>query len=138
MRWRASTCSRCSLRARPVVAWRADTLRPECGVVEREGGIESVQLLGAVRGVGPGGAPVDLPSASQRRVLAILALYAPNPVRAEWLADLLDIAPGALRETTIAGHVEVRWSHGRFNGSPEAKVYLDTPLSATPGYFSLE
>ena len=53
-----------------------------------------------------------------------------------WIADVRSRATGA--ETTIAGHVEVRWSHGRFNGSPEAKVYLDTPLSATPGYFSLE
>jgi hypothetical protein len=39
------------------------------------------------------------------------------------------------RETRdVDGHVEVRWSHGRFNGAPEAKVYLDTPLSAVPGY----
>ncbi len=30
-------------------------------------------------------------------------------------------------ETSVGGHVEVRWSHGRFCGPPEAKVYLDTP-----------
>ena len=53
-----------------------------------------------------------------------------------WTADIRSRATRA--ETTIAGHVEVRWSHGRFNGSPEAKVYLDTPLSETPGYFPLE
>ncbi len=53
-----------------------------------------------------------------------------------WTAAVRSRATGA--ETTVAGHVEVRWSHGRFNGSPEAKVYLDTPLSSTPGYFPLE
>jgi hypothetical protein len=35
---------------------------------------------------------------------------------------------------TVAGHVEVRWSHGKLNGSPEAKVYLDTPPADVPGY----
>jgi hypothetical protein len=34
----------------------------------------------------------------------------------------------------VEGHVEVRWSHGRFLGSPEAKVYLDTPHVHVPGY----
>jgi hypothetical protein len=37
----------------------------------------------------------------------------------------------------VEGHVEVRWSHGRFSGPPEAKVYLDTPHRAVPGYFPL-
>lgn len=37
----------------------------------------------------------------------------------------------------VNGHVEVRWSHGRFNGPPEAKVYLDVPLSRVPGYVEL-
>lgn len=53
-----------------------------------------------------------------------------------WTAAVRSRATRA--ETTVAGHVEVRWSHGRFNGSPEAKVYLDTPLSSTPGYYPLE
>ena len=30
------------------------------------------------------------------------------------------------------GHVEVRWSHGRFAQPPEAKVYLDTPVGRAP------
>lgn len=38
---------------------------------------------------------------------------------------------------SVEGHVEVRWSHGRFCGSPEAKVYLDTPHREVPGYFAL-
>lgn len=40
--------------------------------------------------------------------------------------------------TTVRGHVEVRWSHGRFASAPEAKVYLDTPHHSVPGYFPLE
>ena len=54
----------------------------------------------------------------------------------EWNAVVSSRSTGV--EIQVAGHVEVRWSHGRFNGSPEAKVYLDTPLSDTPGYFPLE
>ncbi len=41
-------------------------------------------------------------------------------------------------ERTVQGHVEVRWSHGRFAQPPEAKVYLDTPMSLLPGYHPLE
>jgi hypothetical protein len=37
-------------------------------------------------------------------------------------------------DLTVTGHVEIRWSHGRFLGSPEAKVYLDAPHTAVPGY----
>ena len=34
----------------------------------------------------------------------------------------------------VVGHIEVRWSHGRFGGLPEAKGYLDTPHHLVPGY----
>lgn len=37
-------------------------------------------------------------------------------------------------DVRVSGHVEIRWSHGRFVGSPEAKVYLDTTHAAVPGY----
>jgi hypothetical protein len=40
-------------------------------------------------------------------------------------------------ERIVRGHVEVRWSHGRLAGPPEAKVYLDTPHDDVPGYFPL-
>lgn len=40
-------------------------------------------------------------------------------------------------ETSIDGHIEIRWSHGRFLGSPESKVYLDTPHTFVPGYNAL-
>jgi hypothetical protein len=49
-----------------------------------------------------------------------------------WQAVVRQRHDGADR--VLAGHVEVRWSHGRFSGSPEAKVYLDTPLLDVPGY----
>ena len=41
------------------------------------------------------------------------------------------------QEHDVCGHVEVRWSHGRFCGPPEAKVYLDSPHTEVPGYFPL-
>ncbi|MCD9624411.1 hypothetical protein [Rhabdothermincola salaria] len=40
-------------------------------------------------------------------------------------------------DRVVEGHVEVRWSHGRFQGSPEAKVYLDTPHVEVPGHHPL-
>lgn len=52
-----------------------------------------------------------------------------------WRAELMDRVSG--RPRLVDGHVEVRWSHGRFGGAPEAKVYLDTPHNRTPGYSPL-
>jgi hypothetical protein len=43
----------------------------------------------------------------------------------------------SVRTGTLSGHVEIRWSHGRFAQPPEAKVYLDTPMADLPGYHSL-
>ena len=40
-------------------------------------------------------------------------------------------------ERTVCGHVEIRWSHGRFAQPPEAKVYLDTAHEDVPGYHGL-
>jgi hypothetical protein len=52
-----------------------------------------------------------------------------------WKAEVQET--GTPNGHEIRGHVEVRWSHGRFVGSPEAKVYLDTPLASVPGYYLL-
>lgn len=52
-----------------------------------------------------------------------------------WRIDVLDRTTWT--ESSAEGHVEIRWSHGRFNGVPEAKVVLDSELHATPGYVSL-
>jgi len=40
-------------------------------------------------------------------------------------------------EHTVHGHIEIRWSHGRFGQPPEAKVYLDSPHETVPGYHPL-
>jgi hypothetical protein len=53
-----------------------------------------------------------------------------------WRAVVVDRATGA--ERTIDGHVEIRWSHGRFSGAPEAKVHLDTHPHLVSGYVPLQ
>ncbi len=58
-----------------------------------------VRILGPVQVVRSSGGIVEMRSASQRRLLAVLALHARAPVRAEWLADALDVSQGALRTT---------------------------------------
>jgi len=60
-----------------------------------------VRVLGPVQLVTSDDEVIDLPSASQRRLLAALAVHAPRPVRTEWLCDVLGITPGALR-TSVA------------------------------------
>jgi hypothetical protein len=55
--------------------------------------------------------------------------------RVGWHAIVRDRASAEASE--ITGHIEVRWSHGRFGGLPEAKGYLDTPHHLVPGYFAL-
>ncbi len=47
-----------------------------------------------------------------------------------WRAEVV----GSEGPHVIEGHVEVRWSHGRFHGVPEAKAYLDTPHHDVAGY----
>jgi hypothetical protein len=55
--------------------------------------------------------------------------------RVGWEAAVRDRVSHALH--VVAGHIEVRWSHGRFGGLPEAKGYLDTPHHLVPGYVTL-
>src|ERR1700722_13003686 len=45
----------------------------------------------------PDGSIVHLHSASQRRLLGLLAVHAPRQMRGEWLADVLGVSNGALR-----------------------------------------
>lgn len=52
-----------------------------------------------------------------------------------WKANLIDRSLS--RAVHVKGHVEIRWSHGRFS-TVEAKVYLDTPYERTPGYNNLD
>ena len=59
--------------------------------------------------------------------------------RVDWSATYTERAPSdSSDKKVVRGHVEVRWSHGRFVQPPEAKVYLDTPTDELPGYFGLE
>jgi hypothetical protein len=55
--------------------------------------------------------------------------------RVGWQAHVRERHSGRMHE--VSGHVEVRWSHGRFGGLPEAKGYLDTRHHLVPGYFPL-
>jgi hypothetical protein len=52
--------------------------------------------------------------------------------RVGWGAGYVDLRGGSHRE--VRGHIELRWSHGRFRQPPEAKVYLDSPHVDVPGY----
>jgi len=52
-----------------------------------------------------------------------------------WSAIYIVKATG--EERAVRGHVEIRWSHGRFGQPPEAKVYLDSPHEDVPGYHEL-
>ncbi len=56
--------------------------------------------------------------------------------RVGWKASVRERNSGRVLE--VSGHVEVRWSHGRFGGPPEAKGYLDTSHHLVPGYFPLQ
>lgn len=69
------------------------------------------------------------------RGLTVRAARAGQP-RVDWAAHYVERATGVAG--TVGGHVEIRWSHGRFGQPPEAKVYLDTPVDRLPGYNALE
>lgn len=81
------------------------------------------------------GTPWDWRQRFDLRALDVAAEAGGQP-RVSWRLEVHD------RETdedrAAAGHVEVRWSHGRFGQPPEAKVYLDTPHRDVPGYFPLD
>ncbi len=58
-----------------------------------------MRILGEVSVVVAGGGELQLPSASQRRLVAVLALDPGTTLRRDRLCDLLGITPGALRTT---------------------------------------
>jgi hypothetical protein len=62
------------------------------------------------------------------------ALDAGQP-QVDWTMHVRDRLSDETRHT--AGFVEIRWSHGRFRGHPEAKVQLRTPHEDVPGYSPL-
>jgi len=66
--------------------------------------------------------------------LSVFAQTGGQP-RVGWLAEVRERSSGQVHE--VHGHVEIRWSHGRFGGPPEAKGYLDSGHHLVPGYFEL-
>jgi hypothetical protein len=80
------------------------------------------------------GTPWDFQQSFRVRSLEVAAQPG-GQSRVGWRAVVADHLDGSERE--VLGHVEVRWSHGRFGGPPEAKVYLDTPHDRVPGYWPL-
>lgn len=55
--------------------------------------------------------------------------------RVGWVATYEERQTSEAR--VVHGHIEIRWSHGRFGQPPEAKVYLDSPHEDVPGYHAL-
>jgi hypothetical protein len=80
------------------------------------------------------GTPWDWRQAFELRSFEVEARPGGQPIVA-WKALVRDRSHP--RERIVEGHVEVRWSHGRFAAPPEAKVYLDTRHDEIPGYFPL-
>jgi hypothetical protein len=124
-RWRAAVPT---LRQRETLLWRL--LRMQAA---------PYFLLGSSRAEGPPlrlriGTPWDWRQAFRLVDLALEAGDRGQP-EVRWSAVVADRERGG--ERVVRGHVEVRWSHGRFCGSPEAKVYLDTPHHEVPGYVAL-
>lgn len=79
--------------------------------------------------------PWDWRQAYQLLDFDIVAAEAGQP-QVDWTITYRRRADATTGQTR--GHVEVRWSHGRFAQPPEAKVYLDTPTDELPGYFPME
>jgi DNA-binding SARP family transcriptional activator len=102
-----------------------------------------IGVLGSIRFVGPGG-PGWLASPSQRRLVALLASRAPEPVRTELLAELLGMSPSGLRTTVtrvrraIGDSVVVSSAGGyRLVGAVDAHEFCRrlaaVPVAATSG-----
>ena len=93
-----------------------------------------------VLGSGPAGPlrlRIDTPWDWRRRYRLVEFVIEPQPARqprVSWTARYEERDGPA---GTVRGHVEIRWSHGRFAQPPEAKVYLDTPHESVPGYHRL-
>ncbi len=77
---------------------------------------------------------VDVPSASQRRLLAALAVHGPQPVRTEWLCWVLGVSSGALRQIVA----RLRRTIGAEALVTTATGYrLDLPVDAALAYEEL-
>lgn len=80
--------------------------------------------------------PGDLRRTHKFRSLDVHAGTGRGQPIVSWEAVFSDRGSGA--EVVTRGHVEVRWSHGKFAQVPEAKVYLDSPHHLVPAYVPLD
>lgn len=80
------------------------------------------------------GTPWDFRSRFEARAFDVWPDAAGQPL-VRWRADVVDRE--ADQRQAVEGHVEIRWTHGRFSGAPEAKVHLDTHPHEVAGYFPL-
>ena len=78
--------------------------------------------------------PWDFRQAFELKVFDAWANASGQP-KVQWRAEMRHRNDGA--PAIVEGHIEVRWSHGRFGGMPEAKIYLNTPHHEVPGYFPI-
>jgi hypothetical protein len=78
--------------------------------------------------------PWDFRRKYEFRGLEILP-EARGQAQVRWRASVFDNELGSDMETE--GHIEIRWSHGRFNKAPEGKIYLDTPHHLAAGYVQI-
>ena len=100
-------------------------------------------------------APYFILGMSDRNVPIRVRVATPWDIRDRYEFLGLEIEPGARAQAVVGwratfrdlesdsqqwaeGHVQIRWSHGKFGQVPEAKVYLDTPYDELPGYFRLD
>lgn len=113
-------------RARSTMLWRLLRLAPAPYFVLGTGPSRSVRLRV--------GTPWDFNQAFRVRSFQVAAQRGGQTL-VGWRAEVTELVNG--QDRTVEGHVEVRWSHGRFGGPPEAKVYLDTPHDQVPGYWPL-
>jgi hypothetical protein len=80
--------------------------------------------------------PGDLRRTHRFRGLEVSAAAGRGQPIVDWEARFVERSTS--HEVSARGHVEVRWSHGKFAQVPEAKVYLDSPHRLVPGYVPLD
>ena len=78
--------------------------------------------------------PWDFRRTYEFRDLRVIADTAGQP-QVKWEAEIEDLGTSEVR--IVSGHIEIRWSHGKFCGAPEAKIYLDTPHEQVCGYLPI-
>lgn len=119
-RWRSRTSTP---RARQELLWRLLRMQsaPYYVLGTRHDGAEMRYRVGT---------PWDFAQEYRLESMSITAGHRGQP-SVDWNFDVVD-RHGV--RSSVHGHVEVRWSHGKLNGSPEAKVYLDCDPESVPGY----